>query len=225
MLANKTEEMLRGTDGVKEFNAYREKSPRDVIQISRANLGGLDLTGVNFSGLNLQSSNLTRATLENANLKGASFRGAHLDDCKMDSCFAEGADFYNANLYGADLEKANLRGASLQQASLTRAFLSDADLEGTDLREAKLRGAILEGTEIISFCGGQHFAFAHKSPVYPGSGVIVKIGCCCFLWEHWARNYGEIGRENNYSERHIRIYGAWITEILPAAFPGLKFEV
>ena len=72
------------------------------------NLSHADLRGVNLQGAHLERANLRGAILLGVNLKGANLRGA--------------------NLWGAYLKEADLRGANLRGANLQSAYLKDARL-------------------------------------------------------------------------------------------------
>jgi uncharacterized protein YjbI with pentapeptide repeats len=120
----------------------------------------------------------------------------------------EGADLRDADLRDADLRRANLRGAYLRGADLRDADLRGADLRDADLRRANLRGAYLRGadlsgvTGVLSFTFGRHFAYSHKN--------IIKIGCKEMTIDRWLIDFEIIGRSEEYSNKQIRAYGAFI---------------
>ncbi len=97
--------------------------------------GQRDFTKVNLSEANLTGVNLTEADLTGADLYGVNLTGADLS----------GADLYGVNLTGADLSRADLSGADLYGVNLTGADLSGADLTGADLSRADLSRADLTG--------------------------------------------------------------------------------
>lgn len=209
--------------GVAKFNKYREENPDEKIDFTAANLAKLNLTDVNFCGLNFYGANLYGAILRNSRLERASFITANLSKANLRYCDARKCTFLNADISGARLEGACFNYADFRRANLSESYLSRASFEGANLRRASLEGANLEDTKIVAFYGARHFAFAHKSE-YEGSGVIVKIGCKCSAWENWARDraYRNIGRLHSYTEQEIRIYGAWIMDVLPVVFPTLE---
>jgi len=107
--------MLRHS--VWEFNEWRRKNG-NYLDLSMADLRGLNLEGVDFS-----YADLGRASFDRANLSGANFTGAYL----------RGAIFDYADLSGANFTGANLELASLKDADISDAIFSGANLRGADL--------------------------------------------------------------------------------------------
>ena len=155
------EQVDRLKSNVEFWNAWRKKNWGIQIDLSGANLSGINLFGANLSGVNLFRSNLSGADLIGVNLTGAD-----LDEADLSVADLSGANLSKANLSGANLRRAilfeaNLRGANLQRVDLTRANLSEAnlrnvDLSGVDLREfdlskADLNGANLSGANLSGF--------------------------------------------------------------------------
>lgn len=134
--------------GVKAWNAWRDKN-RDIrpnlstVDLSTADLRGANLREANLKQANLREANLNRADLNDANLRGAVLKGANLIEANLRE-----ANLIEANLYGARLWMANLSGAKLLKAVLARADLEDTNLGGADLRGAKLQGATLVRTDL-----------------------------------------------------------------------------
>lgn len=96
---------------------------------------GLDLSYANLYGLDLKKINLVRANLE----------GADLRDTRLRNAVLSGANLTNAHLVKADMEdvdaaKTNFSGAALIGATLTNATLSTAIFEDADLSGALLAG-------------------------------------------------------------------------------------
>jgi hypothetical protein len=121
--------------------------------ISKADLGGADLsfaalTKADLTKALLSFTKLIRADLRDANLSGANLIGADLSF----------ADLLNANLSGAALVNADLSPASgagganiltrLSEANLSGANLVGANLMNANLTKAELRGANLSGTNV-----------------------------------------------------------------------------
>jgi uncharacterized protein YjbI with pentapeptide repeats len=138
--------------------------------LSKQDLGGMNLKGAvlqdaNLSGAHLEGANLIGAFLGSANLTGAilrkaRLRGAHLVRTDLAESNLAGADLQGADLTEAVLDKANLQGANLAGAHLIHTRLKETNLEGTilsradlhladlrltDLRKADLAGANLQG--------------------------------------------------------------------------------
>jgi hypothetical protein len=115
--------------GVKAWNARREKEPTFSADLSRAQL---------YEPTNLHGANLSGAVLYRTYLSGADLSGADLSR----------ANLSRASLRGADLSKANLRGADLSGADLTNANLVDADLTGADLTGCRIYGVSAWGLKL-----------------------------------------------------------------------------
>lgn len=121
--------------------------------LKRAGLAGIDLSGANLEGVDF-----SRADLDGANLRGANLKNANLQSASLRQANLEGADLSNARLHKADLEGARLSGATLDRAELELAELVEAVLENAKLRgarlvsanleEANLSGAVLEDAEL-----------------------------------------------------------------------------
>ena len=127
----------------------------------------------------------------------------------LDSSEARGtrANLSRADLSKTNLSKANLSGANLSEANLSRANLSGADLSradlsGTNLSWANLSGANLSFTCIKGFYIGKHFGYYHEG--------LLKIGCTEHPLDYWVEKYEVIGRNANYSDNDIYLYGAHI---------------
>lgn len=89
---------------------------RNLADLRRAHLAGLELTDADLSRFHLEHADLSGADLRGANLSGVNFRGA--------------------NLRGALLSGAVFAGSSLRGADLTGAVLSDDEFGPADLSQA-----------------------------------------------------------------------------------------
>lgn len=85
-----------------------------------------DLRRTHLSGLELPDANLSRFHLEHADLSGADLRGVNFS----------GVNFRGADLRGAQLSGAVFAGASLRGANLTGAVFSDDEFGAADLSRA-----------------------------------------------------------------------------------------
>ncbi len=121
--------------------------------------------------------------LRSANLSGANLRGADLSGADL-SC----ADLSYADLSGADLSYANLRSA---------------DLSGADLSCANLRSADLSCANLIIF------QFQRNQAFYTFDGTL-RIGCQVLPIIEWFETFEAIGKQNEYSEEQIQMYGEFI---------------
>jgi uncharacterized protein YjbI with pentapeptide repeats len=132
----------------------REVDEDPVIDLSGADLRGVELSdeflqGVRMSYVDLRGANLAGANLGDddlgygAILRSADLRGAVLID----------ASLIFTNFAEADLSDADLRYAHLGMADLRKAKLQNADLRGASLEEAALKGANLTGADLTDARG------------------------------------------------------------------------
>lgn len=124
--------------GVKGWNKWRSDNSEVKIDLSKANLFGVDLIGANLSEVNLAEAELWLAKLKGSNLSKANLSYASL---------------LMSDLSEADLSYANLRVANLPYTNLTGSDLSGADLTGVTLvktivNQAKLTGCHIYGLSV-----------------------------------------------------------------------------
>ena len=91
--------------GSADVNKFVEENPRAPLDLSGADLAGMDLRGYVLGRANLAGANLAGADLRDTRLGGADLRGAVLRDAD-----ARGTSFHQAILAGADM-----RGVKLDQ--------------------------------------------------------------------------------------------------------------
>jgi len=160
---------------------------------SRADLSGADLSGADLYRANLSGADLSRANLEEANLEEANLEEANLSRANLHY-----AKLHYANLSGADLSGADLSGANLYYANLSGANLSKANLFRTNLFRAK-------GVTIFQY--EQHPAAAFNNNRY------ITIGCKTYRTINWVKNFEKIGKDEDYSNSQIKMYGQFINMI------------
>jgi hypothetical protein len=134
-----TKHLQRLMRGVRSWNAWQEKHPYEIIDLSGSNLRSTDLSGVVLSGANLNWINCSEARLSGADLRGADLMSAVLSKTDLTR-----ARLYKADLTGATIPEASLNGADFRSANLSRAHLRKADLRGANLTGARLYGADLQ---------------------------------------------------------------------------------
>ena len=99
--------------------------------------------------------------------------------------------------------RANLSEADLSEANLSRANLSGANLSG-----ANLSGAYLFETKGIAvFRYEKHLALAFNNNKY------ITIGCKTYKTKNWVMNFEEVGKDEDYSNSQIKMYGQFINMI------------
>jgi len=134
-----------------ELPSLREKDEEFELDLSRANLTGIDLSDLDLSQTDMAWAQLQRAKLTRANLCGVRGIRANLKKARLSKAdlkeslfrlaqFRE-AQFHEANLVSAHLEETDLRGAQFQQAKLQSAHLENAKVNGAKFERANLSDA------------------------------------------------------------------------------------
>ena len=90
-------------------------------------LSGLDLSYADLRGMNLRGVDLYSTNLTGANLSGADLRNANLECTKLSGTDLSYANLKNANLSGVDLSETDLKNVDLTNADLEYKYLADAD--------------------------------------------------------------------------------------------------
>jgi uncharacterized protein YjbI with pentapeptide repeats len=141
---------------------YLDALPRDsgnVMEVLDA--GGLNLTGADLSGLELLQAEfseadlngvrLVQADLDGAWLLAATLRGADLTQASLRKALGRGCDAQDAVLREADLRSAEFEGATLCRADLRKAQLAAAWFPNADLRNADLRETVFGGATSATY--------------------------------------------------------------------------
>ena len=139
-IAEHVEVVRKGTEAIKR---WREGNPGLRLDLSAANLDGVDLCNANLRDADLNHGHLNGAYLGYADFTNANLIGATLDGAKL-----HGASLIRSNLDGATLIRIDLSAADLKGAKLNKAFLIAVHLIGADLRMADLSGANLVAVDI-----------------------------------------------------------------------------
>jgi uncharacterized protein YjbI with pentapeptide repeats/predicted transcriptional regulator len=120
------------------FRALIESAVSENVDLSEAELGGINLARSSLCGARLSGANLRNTNLMGADLTGARLCGANLASADMSR-----AVLYKTNLAKADLSEANLALVQGAWAFLPEANLSEANLARADFSGANLAGAYL----------------------------------------------------------------------------------
>ncbi len=136
--------------GYKEWNIWRERHWKVLIDLSCADLIGANLMNADLNRADLSGANLIGANLIGADLSGADLRKADLSSAKLIGADLEDADLSDTNLIGADLNDANLRQASFIGADLSDADFRSAKLNGANFRNADFSRANLSSTNLYN---------------------------------------------------------------------------
>jgi len=139
--------------GVEAIRQWREEHPDERLDLTKADLRGLNLLSADLHGADLRAADLRRVHLESANLCGADLREAKLRRVDLRKAILERANLRKTDLRRADLGEAKLRCATLREADLENAnlymaTLREADLENANLHAADLREADLDETDL-----------------------------------------------------------------------------
>jgi uncharacterized protein YjbI with pentapeptide repeats len=162
--------------GLKVWNAWRKKNPKEKIDLQNANLrkailNGFDFEGADLSFADLEGSQLREADLYKTDVSGSNFDKAILSKATFSNADLTRASFFKADLrevdfYEADLSNTDLRSADLTGAVLFSANLSSADLHHAILNKTSLTFAIFSESKLtgVSFnetkLGWTHFGLS-----------------------------------------------------------------
>jgi len=182
-------------EGVEVWNRWRKEKPLADVDLSEANLVGLDLTGADFSirldidpGVvgNLESRNVhfdlisSSVDLTAANLRAAILAGAEFRGCTLVRANLWGAALDESDLTSTDLTKADMRLATLSQSNLRASILKAANL--TEARFDRTSLDDLDLSEVIGLDKAVHFGPSSIGidTIYESKGKIPHIflrGC------------------------------------------------
>jgi uncharacterized protein YjbI with pentapeptide repeats len=132
--------------GVKVWNAWRERARSTKPNLVGLNANHTDLAGVNFSRCDLSGAFLYESNLHKSDLSNAKLKNAQLHEANLNRAHAEGADFRGADLSRSILTRTNLNNADLRKSGLWGAFFN-----GASVKRAKLNGAIV-GETVFAGC-------------------------------------------------------------------------
>ncbi|MFP5260805.1 MAG: pentapeptide repeat-containing protein [Blastocatellia bacterium] len=114
----------------------------------------IDLSGANLAGLDLRNLILSRANLDGADLSAADLRGTDLSGAYLAGANLVMSDLRKAKFLDTNLQKADLRFANLEATKLSHVDLREADLSGANCKYSDFSGANLAMTS---------FSIAHQS--------------------------------------------------------------
>ncbi len=155
--------------GVEVWNKWMPKDSQVKVDLSNADLHGVDLRGAKLYGVDLSEANLDNALLSYAHLLNADLFQANLTSAFLIGTNLQNADLREANLSKSQLNNANLVNANLTDADLSDVLLSRADLsygtfENASFRRSYLVGAVFRGCNLYktdftsAVCGDTTFA-------------------------------------------------------------------
>ena len=171
--ANFTNANLSGASlwEVKNLTDTQLRSASDITKIHIVNVSKFNLSGLNMSGAWLHGANAQDANFTNANLSGASLGEANVQDVNFTNANLSGASLWEVknltdtqlrsasditkisidnvskfNLSGLNMSGAYLSGANAEDADFSNADLTDAELDNANLSGANFTRAVLSGT-------------------------------------------------------------------------------
>ncbi|MEV4111068.1 pentapeptide repeat-containing protein [Nonomuraea sp. NPDC049695] len=125
------------------FNQWRADNAEEELDLSGADLRGLNLDQMIFADANLSGADLSRASA-----RGAIFSGADLTDANLTGADLTRAGFGYSELVDATIAFTRLGSAMIQPATLTGAVFTGAILDHTSFRECDLTGVDLRGCDL-----------------------------------------------------------------------------
>jgi hypothetical protein len=134
-------EILR--QGPTAFNQWRADNADEELDLSGADLRGLNLDQMVFAGADLTGANLSCVSVRGAIFSGADLTGANLAGADLTR-----TGFGFSELVNATVAFSRLGSAMMQPATLTGAVLTGATLDHTSFRECDLTGVDLRGCDL-----------------------------------------------------------------------------
>ncbi len=127
----------KGSEGIAEWNKWREENPDEEIWLQGAKLPDAELYGANLDFANLQGATLSQAQLQGASLYKANLQGANLDFANL-----QGTNLVCTKLQETDLIAVIVNGS-------TKFLFCEID-EDTDFRYTALENTCIgSGTKIL----------------------------------------------------------------------------
>ena len=120
---------------IPQWNEWRNKNLLQKIDLSKA-----ELIGLNLSFINLVDCQLSFADFSETNLEGAKFTMSNLEGANFQDCELMEAQFQNTNMQGV-----NFNGSSLVLADFTNSQLSGSKFKHCNLNSTNFTNAILKG--------------------------------------------------------------------------------
>ncbi|MFI7232505.1 pentapeptide repeat-containing protein [Nonomuraea angiospora] len=129
--------------GPHAFNQWRADHAEEELDLSGADLRGLNLDQMVFAGADLTGADLSRVSA-----RGAIFSGADLTEADLAGADLTRAGFGFSEMVDAAIAFTRLGRAMIQPATLTGAVLAGARLDHTSFRECDLTGVDLRGCDL-----------------------------------------------------------------------------
>lgn len=131
---------------------------------AKKNLSGVDLSNANLQGVNFEEANLTNANLSNSILRQSNLDGANLTNTNLGG----------ANICGVDLDRANLTKTKL------KAVVGDRDTHiPTLVKKAKTNVAVQEKPEVKTKLTSE--SQSSEKPSGKGGSLILWLGIIGFM--------------------------------------------
>lgn len=110
------------------WNRWRKDNPELIPDLSRAHLSGLDLSWANLSGVNFHGTALSASNLRGVNLRDSILVSASLGGTQFFQADLSNADLQKAHIWWTDLRRATLSGANFAQTRCSFTIFDDIDL-------------------------------------------------------------------------------------------------
>jgi uncharacterized protein YjbI with pentapeptide repeats len=133
-------------DLVEEIKGFKKRTV-NYINLSNADLEGIDLSYRECNGLNFYKANLRKAILGATQLFAADLSASNLE-----GVICRDAYFKYANLTHAICTKADFTNSNMEKAICKNTDFTDADLSGVDLSTTNTENAILPSNATAVYC-------------------------------------------------------------------------
>jgi hypothetical protein len=183
-VAEEAQVKLLKEKGVKAWNEWRSRDSKIRASLSTedvnssfgvevaypVNLSGADLRGVDLRGANFFLANLCATDLSDANLYGAKLDTTAIYGANMSGAVLLGASFNGAGIDRVNFSNADLRGAAFHHSNIGEADFNNSSMSSTQFIDVDLRGC--KGLETVKHAGPSAIDIA---TVFRSAGNISEV--------------------------------------------------
>ena len=145
--------LRQGPDAVA---VWRERYPKQRLDLVEANLSRLNLSGAPLSRANFRWANLSRCGLRSADLSGAHFQRTDVSDSVLTGANLDRAYVTIADFFWTEADATTWRNARLLRANFHQASLAGSQFEGAHVNECVFAGTNLAGADFSGLRSGRN---------------------------------------------------------------------
>ncbi|NES67596.1 MAG: pentapeptide repeat-containing protein [Okeania sp. SIO2D1] len=176
MANNSQLDLLRRS--VEEWNRWRRENPQEKVDLSNADLEGINLAAINSHPVDLEGANLRKANLFHAHLTHVNFRGANLSNTNFNTSYLTDVSFAsaylgNTNFSSSCLDRVDFRDADLARVQALYANFQNVNLTGACIKDWNINSETQFSNAICEYIYLKHkrqndkYVFAERRPHDP----------------------------------------------------------